>query len=542
MKKIASLALSILVLSITNQTLAQKGKKVIASANSAIKTAPISKPNPVVFVYGNDTVYQNEFERLLYKKGEHENKAKANFKKGIMNSLYGGFGMKEKTIKKIVTSEYEFNNSLSEYGNKIKDYEFISNNGNDYMIIEIEEERSKQRSIGACVRLASYISAKSRTKLHEMMRLIGYDHIYYADTDSLFTTKKIPDEYISETELGKWKLENVHEEALFIAKKLYRCKTITGKTKLSSKGIPKSLIESSDFDKLQNNEIVTKNLPHMFKRSLEGVKIISQDRSICKGNKTRKMNDDGTTKTFNNENEYINIGIRGYDKAEKILDKDIEKMFNEFKEYDTDEIKIKHKKDKINELKLDIRKFDSVIKYDDVKKENNYMKVIKVNKKIKELDNLYFKLNEYGKDFAYTYAEFTGDNSKQIKERKEKGLIAKNEGEKIEKEIDKLELKFITENILNYLQNVKICKDVSNIIISYYIDENEIKGARHKIFYDKYIIGNKIITEWKDLNYVWFKMTSKFFNKFEWDDYFKKRDENKRKGIEKRKRTWQLKK
>jgi hypothetical protein len=64
MKKIASLALSILVLSITNQTFAQKGKKALTPA---VKLAPVVKPNPIVFIYGTDTVYQNEFERLLYK-------------------------------------------------------------------------------------------------------------------------------------------------------------------------------------------------------------------------------------------------------------------------------------------------------------------------------------------------------------------------------------------------------------------------------------------------------------------------------------------
>ena len=64
MKKIATFALSFLVFSITSQTFAQKGKK---SNATAVKVIPAVKPNPVVFVYGTDTVFQNEFERLLYK-------------------------------------------------------------------------------------------------------------------------------------------------------------------------------------------------------------------------------------------------------------------------------------------------------------------------------------------------------------------------------------------------------------------------------------------------------------------------------------------
>lgn len=95
MKKIASLALSFLVLSITNQTFAQKGKKAPAPT---VKLAPVAKPNPVVFIYGTDTVYQNEFERLLYKNKTSKDKLGEKEVREYLD-LYINFKLKVKEAK-----------------------------------------------------------------------------------------------------------------------------------------------------------------------------------------------------------------------------------------------------------------------------------------------------------------------------------------------------------------------------------------------------------------------------------------------------------
>jgi len=95
MKKIASLALTFLALSITNQTFAQKGKKAQAPT---VKLAPVAKPNPVVFIYGTDTVYQNEFERLLYKNKTNKDKLSEKEVREYLD-LYINFKLKVKEAK-----------------------------------------------------------------------------------------------------------------------------------------------------------------------------------------------------------------------------------------------------------------------------------------------------------------------------------------------------------------------------------------------------------------------------------------------------------
>ncbi|MFA9214066.1 MAG: peptidylprolyl isomerase [Candidatus Methylacidiphilales bacterium] len=95
MKKIASLTLTFLALSITNQTFAQKGKKAQAPT---VKLAPVAKPNPIVFIYGTDTVYQNEFERLLYKNKTSKDKLSEKEVREYLD-LYINFKLKVKEAK-----------------------------------------------------------------------------------------------------------------------------------------------------------------------------------------------------------------------------------------------------------------------------------------------------------------------------------------------------------------------------------------------------------------------------------------------------------
>ena len=63
--------------------------------------------------------------------------------------------------------------------------------------------------------------------------------LYYSDTDSAFIDvdlKKINSNLIGD-ELGDWKLENIFEEAAFIAPKVYGGITIDNQVVIKSKGV-----------------------------------------------------------------------------------------------------------------------------------------------------------------------------------------------------------------------------------------------------------------------------------------------------------------
>ena len=78
--------------------------------------------------------------------------------------------------------------------NKIIDFKELNTSGK--VAIKYKTIDEQNNSIGSLVRFASYIAAKSRTNLAIGMRAVGYENVYYCDTDSIFTCKQLPAEMI----------------------------------------------------------------------------------------------------------------------------------------------------------------------------------------------------------------------------------------------------------------------------------------------------------------------------------------------------------
>ena len=74
--------------------------------------------------------------------------------------------------------------------------------------------------------IAGYITTKARAILWDAMRHVidNGGEVFYCDTDSIFSSIRLPDDMVSDTELGKWKLEEIipKGEAQFEAPKHYR--------------------------------------------------------------------------------------------------------------------------------------------------------------------------------------------------------------------------------------------------------------------------------------------------------------------------------
>lgn len=215
-------------------------------------------------------------ERLKVKK---TNAAKSQFFKLLLNSLYGKFGQKLFTKRMLLNNCNEMYQilgddkylcGLSEIGDKI--------------LVEYEESDREKKSIGNLVRFSSYIAACTRCKLSEVMRDIGHKHIYYCDTDSIFTDKKPSDKFLDDTKIGFLKLEtgeHLINTAYFLAPKSYCYALDNGKIKNASKGVDSSKLIIDDYEELYTGKVksVVQNRG-MFFRSFEGVKIEEHDRSI----------------------------------------------------------------------------------------------------------------------------------------------------------------------------------------------------------------------------------------------------------------------
>ncbi len=223
-----------------------------------------------------------EYSEHYYKERlgiKETNVAKANFFKLLLNSLYGKFGQKNFTKKVMCKNSNEMYEILGK-DNKLINFEVLENN----MLFEYETKGSEYNSIGKLVRFSSYITALSRCKLSEIIRDIGVEHIYYCDTDSIFTDKKPSDKFINATELGMWKEEEPDgiDFAVFLAPKAYYYVIdATGKQCKKAKGIIGKDLDCNDYiDLAENHKNKICQERDMFFRSFNGVRIENQDRHI----------------------------------------------------------------------------------------------------------------------------------------------------------------------------------------------------------------------------------------------------------------------
>jgi len=148
----------------------------------------------------------------------------------LLNSLYGKFGQREH-IGWELADEYERDVMLREATgverfDEVYDDEFVEylQVGDTLYRALIHDDTSP--SANSVMSIAGYITTMARSILWSAMAQIldSGGNIYYCDTDSIFSSIQLPDSMVSQTELGKWKLEEIipKGEAEFIAPKHYR--------------------------------------------------------------------------------------------------------------------------------------------------------------------------------------------------------------------------------------------------------------------------------------------------------------------------------
>ena len=221
-------------------------------------------------------------ERLKVKK---TNTAKSQFYKTVMNSLYGKMGQKTFNDSKMCKYD-EIPKIIGNDLNKLINIKEIDSN---LCLIEFKRDGEENSSIGNLVRFSSYISALSRTNLCSVLRDVGYENVYYCDTDSVFTTKKPSNQYLDQNILGLWKEETKTpiKNAYFLAPKVYTYECFDGKNEKAMKGMKKDNVKTDDMINLcKGIKEDIKDKSKMFFRNLNGVKIINQERTLkCVYNK-----------------------------------------------------------------------------------------------------------------------------------------------------------------------------------------------------------------------------------------------------------------
>nr|AAC33727.1 B type DNA polymerase [Cyclocybe aegerita] len=168
--------------------------------------------------------------RLEYQKSDPMNY----IAKILMNSLYGRFGMDDNfTFSDIMDKDDYFNFEKLDRNNSILDVTELNNN--NFLVttknpkVELDtilDNGSEKHDIN--IAIASAITAYSRIQMSKFKNNPNFK-LFYSDTDSVYISKELPEELVSNTELGKMKKEGICDDAVFLAPKVYGYKDINGK-------------------------------------------------------------------------------------------------------------------------------------------------------------------------------------------------------------------------------------------------------------------------------------------------------------------------
>jgi hypothetical protein len=168
--------------------------------------------------------------RLIYPKTDPMNY----IAKLLLNNLYGRFGMDDLfTYSEIYSKkDYPKIESVEGFKESIQD---VIDLGDNYLV-QLKNPRVEQKTNldngfethNVNIGIAAAVTAYARIHMSQFKNNNLLPRLYYTDTDSLYFDGPIhsqgTDGFISNTELGKLKLEGVYDQALFLAPKVYALK------------------------------------------------------------------------------------------------------------------------------------------------------------------------------------------------------------------------------------------------------------------------------------------------------------------------------
>jgi hypothetical protein len=186
----------------------------------------------------------------------------------LLNSLYGRFGMDDNFDNiNIIHKDYfpDFENKYFDSITKITDIE-------EYKLIEFKnyENENNELNHNTSIAIAAAITAYSRIYMSQFKnnpKII----LYYTDTDSIYVDEdsEIDKSLIDNKVLGKLKLENYYDKAIFLCSKVY-C-LITDKNELiyKVKGLKHDVeLTMNDFEKLLEKDSLLKKSQRKLRKFL----------------------------------------------------------------------------------------------------------------------------------------------------------------------------------------------------------------------------------------------------------------------------------
>ncbi|KAM7249945.1 hypothetical protein ACFE04_019724 [Oxalis oulophora] len=182
------------------------------------------------------------FESRLEAKKEG-NEAFAFVYKTLMNSLYGRFGINPISSKTEICDDIRYEYLLKHCN--LTNSNFLTENKHIVSYHTNMDKDDWNPPKNSAVQIAAAITANARIYMHPY---ISREDCYYTDTDSVVLGQPLPEEMISSSVLGKFKLEDRIMKGIFLAPKSYYYSVKDGKEVIKHKGAAKSLVDPKWFE------------------------------------------------------------------------------------------------------------------------------------------------------------------------------------------------------------------------------------------------------------------------------------------------------
>lgn len=159
-----------------------------------------------VYEFEKDFIFRDYVDKFYKIKKETNDKTMYMISKLLLNSLYGKFGQRRET-KKIIFNPSKIDGLIpykEEFGMYEKDTFSFANH--------------------ILPAIASHVTSMARLELFNQFENAGFGNVFYCDTDSIVTNKKLP----TSDKLGDLKREYTIKKGYFIAPKFYYMDTDQG--------------------------------------------------------------------------------------------------------------------------------------------------------------------------------------------------------------------------------------------------------------------------------------------------------------------------
>jgi DNA polymerase type B, organellar and viral len=199
------------------------------------------------------------FKSYIYDIFDHKvnatNSTQKSIAKSLLNNLLGRFGIDLEKYETSLLTDEEFESML--HVRNIKgvhtigdkhlvsystglNYNLINNLGMDLNeVLKSHKDSEIKAQSASSVVMSAAVTAYARIIItkHKLDILSRGGELYYSDTDSIVTNMELPDDIVSKTELGKFKLEYKIKEGIFISGKTYCLELEDGSLIKRAKGV-----------------------------------------------------------------------------------------------------------------------------------------------------------------------------------------------------------------------------------------------------------------------------------------------------------------